>query len=286
MAQNLELNFEEGGPLSKAKGAEYQGLEVKQSLSELKQSLSELKQSLSELKQIVQSVAAFATAKGGVIRVGYAPDDQRRGVQIGKGSLEGLANDIKMNTEPPQFPSIAVEGEENDAILQIEVSESPLKPVAAYKVHFKRVGRTNQELARDEVHRLMEETTNRTWDAVPFGEFSAARADPETVADYLCIARQRSRIQTGEVVEELGVSRRTVVRMLNAMVEAGVLHRVGIEGKKPTTRPMNPRSSECATNGPINVPECAIHCAKLCHIWPIEADPPLQILSCTTMQFV
>jgi predicted HTH transcriptional regulator len=130
----IAMNFrnEEGGESSRQQGAEYQNRENKQSLM--------------ERREIIKSVAAFATTKGGQIRIGIAPDGDYKGVVLGRGTLEQLANDIKTSTEPPQFPTIAVEGEEDQAIILAEVEEIPIKPVSAYGVPFKRVGRTNQEL--------------------------------------------------------------------------------------------------------------------------------------------
>jgi predicted HTH transcriptional regulator len=57
----------------------------------------ENKQSLNEWREIVESVAAFATAQGGVIRIGISPNGQRVGVQLGQRSLENLADQIKNN---------------------------------------------------------------------------------------------------------------------------------------------------------------------------------------------
>ena len=61
----------------------------------------ECKQSLGEWKEIVETCAAFATARGGIIYVGIASDGTPSGVQVGKGTLEDLANKIKLNTDPP-----------------------------------------------------------------------------------------------------------------------------------------------------------------------------------------
>ncbi len=55
---------------------------------------TENKLSLSERKEITESVAAFATASGGVIRIGVNNDGQRVGVQVGNRTLEDLANYI------------------------------------------------------------------------------------------------------------------------------------------------------------------------------------------------
>ena len=60
----------------------------------------EWKQSLGEWKEIVETCAAFATAKGGRIWIGVKNDGSVKGVQIDKGSIEDLANKIAQNTNP------------------------------------------------------------------------------------------------------------------------------------------------------------------------------------------
>jgi len=106
------------------------------------------KQSLNEWRQVVESVAAFATTKGGIVRIGIGPKGEIVGVQVGKGTLEDLSNKIKQNTDPPQYPSITVEGPAGSAVIIIRVEESPIKPVWASGRPLKRVGRTNQSISQ------------------------------------------------------------------------------------------------------------------------------------------
>ncbi len=146
---------------------------------------SEDKQSLGEMQAVVETVAAFASCQGGTIRVGITPHGERVGVKIGRTTLEDLARDIKQNTDPPQFPSIIVEGAETSAVIYIQVESSRVKPVFAYQRPFKRVGRTNQKLTREEVQRLMEETTGRTWDTLPCPEASLREIDADLVRRFL-----------------------------------------------------------------------------------------------------
>jgi ATP-dependent DNA helicase RecG len=145
----------------------------------------EWKQSLGEWKEIVETCAAFATARGGTLYVGVASDGTPGGVQIGKGTLEDLTNKIKLNTDPPQFPAIEMAEMETKSLLTIRVEESPIKPVWAFGRPAKRVGRTNQFLRRDEAYRLMTATTGRTWDALLCEGFTAKDIDREVVRDYL-----------------------------------------------------------------------------------------------------
>lgn len=66
----------------------------------------EHKLSLGERREIVETCAAFATAQGGRIYIGIRDDGAVAGVQIGKGTLEALANDIAQNTVPKLVPAI------------------------------------------------------------------------------------------------------------------------------------------------------------------------------------
>jgi ATP-dependent DNA helicase RecG len=52
----------------------------------------ERKESLGERREVVETCAAFASAQGGRIYIGVRDNGAVVGVQIGKGTLEGLAN--------------------------------------------------------------------------------------------------------------------------------------------------------------------------------------------------
>ena len=146
---------------------------------------AESKQSLGEWKEIVESVAALATSTGGIIHIGISPKGKREGVEIGKGTVEDLTNKIKLNTEPPQFPSITFEGPKESAVITIKVEESPIKPVWAFGRPMKRVGKTNQRISRDEAHRLMEVSTGRSWDALPCSDFDLKEIANDQVTNFL-----------------------------------------------------------------------------------------------------
>lgn len=67
----------------------------------------ERKESLSQWRDIVETCAAFASAQGGKVYVGVRDDGAVVGVQLGKGTLEDLANKITQNTSPKVVPTIA-----------------------------------------------------------------------------------------------------------------------------------------------------------------------------------
>lgn len=165
----------------------------------------EHKQSLNEWKAIVESVAAFATVKGGRVRIGITPEGARIGVQVGRGTLEDLANKIKTNTDPPQYPSISIDGSEQSTLIMVQVEESPIKPVWAFGVPFKRVGRTSQRLSPEETKRLMEVTSGRTWDTLLCAGLRIEDLNRRAIEDFLQRTGQNTRATTRSVLENLGL---------------------------------------------------------------------------------
>jgi len=115
----------------------------------------EYKQSFADWKAIVESVAAFATASGGIIIVGINPDGNSVGVSLNKGALEDMANKIKQNTDPAQFPAVSLQSVKGKAVVKIKVDPSTIKPVIAFGKPLKRVGNTNQRISRAEFKKIV-----------------------------------------------------------------------------------------------------------------------------------
>jgi len=166
---------------------------------------SENKQSLQERHEIIETLAAFATAHGGAVFVGISPEGKRVGIKLGAGTIESLVNDIKQNTQPPLFPSLEIEGAEDNAILTISIEESPLKPVWAYGRPFKRVGRTNQRLSPEETQRLTEQTRGRSWDGLPCPSLDINDVDKSIFDSFLNRAGQPSSDNFHDVLQNLGL---------------------------------------------------------------------------------
>lgn len=115
----------------------------------------ELKSSLSLINEIIETVSAFANTKGGKILVGVDNAGRIIGVQIGKGTLESLANRISQNTDPKIHPKITTEKIDDREIIVIEVKESLDKLVLAFGRPFKRVGKSSMKMGKDEYERLI-----------------------------------------------------------------------------------------------------------------------------------
>ncbi|MBM3458604.1 MAG: hypothetical protein FJX77_08755, partial [Armatimonadetes bacterium] len=144
-----------------------------------------------------------ASAAGGAVLFGVLPDGSRVGVQIGRGTLERLADQVKQHTEPPQYPAIQVEGNENSGIILVRVEESPVKPVCAFGQPYRRVGRTNQRLTLEEAYRLRQQTTGRTWDSLLCPGLTFRDLARQAVVEYLRRAGQPASTPTRTVLENL-----------------------------------------------------------------------------------
>ncbi len=145
----------------------------------------ERKESLSLWRDIVETCAAFATAQGGKVFVGVADDGRITGVQIGKGTLEDLANRIAQNTVPRIVPAITVEREQGLAVIIVAVPEHQTKPVTAFGRPYRRAGRTNQVLSASEVAELYLASRGLTWDQTVESDASLSDIDPEKVRKFL-----------------------------------------------------------------------------------------------------
>ncbi len=115
----------------------------------------ELKSSLSLINEIIETISGFANARGGKVIVGVDSGGRIMGVQIGKDTLENLANRIVQNTDPKIHPRISVKDIEGKKIIVIEIKESLDRLVLAFGRPFKRVGKSTMRIGKDEYERLI-----------------------------------------------------------------------------------------------------------------------------------
>jgi len=115
----------------------------------------ELKSSLSLMDEIIEAVSAFSNTEGGRVIVGVDNAGRIVGVEIGKGTIENLANRIAQNTDPRIHPKISVEEIEGKKIIIIEIKESLDKLVLAFGRPFKRVGKSSPKMGKDEYERII-----------------------------------------------------------------------------------------------------------------------------------
>jgi len=125
----------------------------------------ELKQSTSLRQEIGQAVSAFANTDGGVILVGVSPKGEIVGVDIGKKTVEDLANWIKENTDPKIYPQILIHKVDDKNVIEIVVKEADEKPIFFSNHAYQRVGRTSPMISVSKIRELAkQERKTLTWD--------------------------------------------------------------------------------------------------------------------------
>lgn len=110
----------------------------------------EWKVSTKEAKQIVQTVAAFANTRGGVLICGVDDRGAVIGQQLGDTSLREIAQTILANTDERLYPSIEITELEGKSVLVVRITRSALGPHCAYGRPWKRVGSCTVAMDRAE----------------------------------------------------------------------------------------------------------------------------------------
>ena len=158
----------------------------------------EFKPSLSQMDKIMESISAFSNTNGGRIIIGVSDKGEVPGIDIGKKTIESLANRIKQNTDPAIYPSISVENVEDRNIILIEVKKSKSKPVFAFDKVYKRVGKSNQRVSSGEIRKLALEGKKIYWDEQVCEDASLEDIDEEKVRWFLKEARHKRGLDINE----------------------------------------------------------------------------------------
>ena len=115
----------------------------------------EFKESLSGWKEIIETISAFSNTKGGTILIGINDSGKIKGVDIGKSTLEDLANKIKENTDPKIYPHINTKAIDGKSIIIIDVKESSDHLILAFGRPLERMSKSTMRMSKDEYENLI-----------------------------------------------------------------------------------------------------------------------------------
>ncbi|MEA3515283.1 MAG: helix-turn-helix domain-containing protein [Nanoarchaeota archaeon] len=126
----------------------------------------EFKESLSLKNEIGETVSAFSNTNKGTIIIGISDSGRIIGVEVGKKTLEGLANYIKQNTDNHIYPKMElVESINNKNLILIEVNEANEKPIFFRGNAYRRISKSNHKLSASEIRKLAKESGEKNyWD--------------------------------------------------------------------------------------------------------------------------
>ena len=118
-------------------------------------------------KACIETLVAFANAKGGRVLVGISDKGIIQGTTVGKESLNEWLVQIKAATSPSIIPDLDLHPIDGKTIVVIRVAEFPVKPVSTKGRYYKRIANTNQALSANEISDLYMQSLQLSWDAYP-----------------------------------------------------------------------------------------------------------------------
>lgn len=189
----------------------------------------EFKESSSLKDEIGENISAFSNTHQGIILIGVSDLGEIKGVQIGKKTIEELANYIKQHTDNQIYPKVDIETIEGKKIIIVKVEESSEKPVFFKSKAYKRIGKSIHKLSASEIRELAKKSTKTYWDEQICEEDSFKDIDKERIRWFLRKARYERKFDiepetpAEEALERLGLIKN------RKLTNAAVL----LFGKKP-----------------------------------------------------
>jgi ATP-dependent DNA helicase RecG len=123
--------------------------------------------------QVIETLVAFANAKGGKIYIGITDNRQiDNNFIVNQETIPNWLNEIKTKTQPSLIPDIEIIEIENKQIIEISIKEFPIKPVSCKGKYFRRVNNSNHQLSLSEISLMHLKTFNTSWDNYPANNYS------------------------------------------------------------------------------------------------------------------
>lgn len=116
--------------------------------------------------EALETIGSFSNACGGILLIGVKDSGDICGFQIGKNSLEEIANRIQNTTDPRLQPSLLVVQYANKNIITIQVQAKTGAPISVRGRYFRRVGKTNQRMSHEEIMQRIIANNGLSWDAL------------------------------------------------------------------------------------------------------------------------
>jgi ATP-dependent DNA helicase RecG len=115
-------------------------------------------------KEAIETVVAFANAKGGKIFIGVSDTGDILGIKLGNEQLQNWINQIKQNTSPSVIPDMSTVEIKGEKIVIIDVKEYPIKPISYKNRYILRRSNSNHIMSMEEIANEYLKTKNSSWD--------------------------------------------------------------------------------------------------------------------------
>ncbi|MDO5523866.1 MAG: ATP-binding protein [Bacteroidia bacterium] len=114
--------------------------------------------------ETIETLVAFANAKGGQVVIGINNKNEIIGVNINPESVQNWINEVKNKTQPSLYADAEIFTDNNKKIVVLSVSEYPIKPVSTKGKYFLRISNSNHLLTISELVDMHLRTFNTSWD--------------------------------------------------------------------------------------------------------------------------
>jgi ATP-dependent DNA helicase RecG len=152
---------------------------------------------------VIETLTAFANTKGGKVLIGV----QDNGVAvasftIGKETVQKYLNEIKNKTQPSIIPSADIIDYQGKSVIELSVTEFPVKPVAFKGRYFKRVQNANHQLSAVEISDTYMQSMQYSWDAYPYPKACMASLNKEKIRVFISKVNAAGRFHLSDNPEE------------------------------------------------------------------------------------
>ncbi len=150
--------------------------------------------------EAIETIGALSNAQGGIILIGVKDSGKICGIQIGKKTVEDIANKIQTVTDPRIQPSLSIVNLDEKNILVITMIKNTGVPVSVRGRFFIRSGKTNQRMSHEEIMHRITASTGLSWDAVIEPRAKLDDLDFDLIDRFIISARELGRIPVPEQI--------------------------------------------------------------------------------------
>ena len=104
-------------------------------------------------KEAIETLCAFANTSGGSVYIGVSDSGITKGIAQGKETIQKWINQIKLSTSPSIIPDCVYHQIGGKQVVELKISEFPIKPVSCRGRYYKRVKNANYPL---DIHEIVD----------------------------------------------------------------------------------------------------------------------------------
>jgi len=142
-------------------------------------------------KDAIETVCAFANAKGGKIFIGVTDSGEIKGIDSNSEMAQSWINQIKTSTMPSVIPEVDFYELTGKVISVISVIEQPIKPVSFKGRYYKRIKNANHQMTNIEIADEHLRTLNSSWDYYPDITHNFNDISIDKVNNFIAMANSR-----------------------------------------------------------------------------------------------